>query len=111
MPDGFTIDPEELRAHASNVDSVKDRFGAVKGASTHITQDDQAYGLLCGWISGILEGRHQKQDDLVAQVEENLGLVSKSLRDTADDHEAREQGIVGVMGSIEDGLDGTGAPR
>lgn len=110
MPDGFTADPEELRAHATNIDAIKDRFGNVKGASSHISQDDQAYGLLCGWISGILEGRHQKQDELIGQVEENLRLVSASLRDNATDYEEREQGIVGVMGSIEQNL-GKGGPR
>lgn len=110
MPDGFTTDPEELRAHATNVDTLNDRFGNVKDASSHISQDDQAYGLLCGWISGILEGRHQKQDELIGKVEENLTLVAKSLRDTADEYEAREQGIVGVMGSIEEKL-GKVAPR
>ncbi|MFI7673163.1 WXG100 family type VII secretion target [Actinophytocola sp. NPDC049390] len=110
MPDGFTTNPEELRTHAANVDALKERFGNVKGASAHITQDDQAYGLLCGWISGILEARHQKQDELIAKVEENLTLVAKSLRDTADDYETHEQGVVGVMGSIGDDL-GSVRPR
>jgi hypothetical protein len=110
MPDGFTTNPSELRTHATNVDAVKERFGNVKAASSHIAQDDQAYGLLCGWISGILEARHQKQDELLGKAEENLSLVAKSLRDTADDYEAREQGVVGVMDSIGDRL-GTGMPR
>ncbi len=87
MVDDYTVDVEQLRAHATNIESLKERFAAVKAASTHIAQDDQAYGLLCGWISAILEGRHQKQDELVAYVEENLALVAKSLRDTADDYE------------------------
>ena len=110
MPDGFTTNPDELRTHATNVDTLKERFANVKNASSHIAQDDQAYGLLCGWISGILEARHQKQDELIGRVEENLTLVAKSLRDTADDYEQHEQGVVGVMGSIGDDL-GSVAPR
>jgi hypothetical protein len=110
MSDGFTANPEELRTHATNVDTLKERFGNVKSASSHIAQDDQAYGLLCGWISGILEARHQKQDELLGRVEENLTLVAKSLRDTADDYEEHENGVVGVMGSIGKDL-GTVTPR
>jgi hypothetical protein len=104
MNDGFTAIPDELRTHATNVDALRERFADVKGASSYITQDDQAYGLLCGWISAVLEGRHQKQDELIGKAEENLALVAKSLRDTADDYEAREQHYVGVMTSIGDDL-------
>ena len=104
MNDGFTTNTDEIRTHATNVDAEKERFGNVKAASSHIAQDDQAYGLLCGWISGILEARHQKQDELIGKAEENLSLVAKSLRDTADDYEAHEQGVVGVMGSIGEDL-------
>jgi Excreted virulence factor EspC, type VII ESX diderm len=110
MSDGYTTNPDEFRTHAANVDALRERFGNVKAASSHITQDDQAYGLLCGWISAILEGRHQKQDELIGKVEQNLTLVAKTLRDTAADYEAHEQGVVGVMGSIGKDL-GTVAPR
>jgi hypothetical protein len=101
LGDKYTVDPEELRRHAGNIESLKDRFAAVKAASTHITQDDQAYGLLCGWISGILEGRHTKQDELVAYVEENLAIVAKELRETADDYQAREDETADVMNKIK----------
>lgn len=85
--DGYTVDVQQLRTHAGSIEALKDRFDAVKTASAHIAQDDQAYGLLCGWIAGILEGRHTRQDELIAYVEENLTLAAKSLRDTADDYE------------------------
>lgn len=64
----------------------------MKSASGHIARDDQAYGKLCGWISGILEGRHRRQDELIAYVEANLDLVAKALRDTADYYQLVEQG-------------------
>jgi hypothetical protein len=95
--DGFNVDVGQLRTHAGNLEALRDRFGAVKTASTHIAQDDEAYGLLCGWISGILEGRHTRQDDLIAYVEENLTLAAKSLRDTADDYETRDTATADVF--------------
>ncbi|MBC6447136.1 hypothetical protein [Actinokineospora xionganensis] len=90
MAGGFKTDAEQIRKHAANVAAIQARFGAVKSASGHIAQDDQAYGLLCGWISGVLEGKHAKQDELIAYVEENLALVVKALGDTATAYEAIE---------------------
>ncbi len=91
MGDGYHVSAEQLRTHAANVEAVQARFEAVKAAGTHIAQDDQAYGLLCGWISGVLEARHTRQDELVAGVEENLAMVVAELRGTADDYQAVEE--------------------
>jgi excreted virulence factor EspC (type VII ESX diderm) len=104
MGDRYTVDPAELRKHAGDIDSLRERFAAVKAASAHIAQDDQAYGMLCGWISGILEGRHTKQDELIAYVEENLDIVARELRETADDYEARDANTAEVMNRIKDGM-------
>ncbi|HYQ64750.1 type VII secretion target [Actinophytocola sp.] len=106
MGDRYTVDPAELRKHAGDIDSLRERFAAVKAASAHIAQDDQAYGMLCGWISGILEGRHTKQDELIAYVEENLDIVARELRETADDYEARDANTAEVMNRIKDGMPG-----
>jgi hypothetical protein len=95
--DGFTSDIEQIREHAKNLETLRQRFDAVKTASSHIAQDDQAYGLLCGWIAGILEGRHNRQDELIAYVEENLSLAAQSLRETADDYEGRERSTATVF--------------
>lgn len=91
MGDGYRVDPEQIRRHATNVEAVAARFGAVAAASAHIAQDEQAYGLLCGWISAVLEGRHTRQDELVAFVAENLKLAAASLRSAADDYLAADQ--------------------
>ncbi|HWO61678.1 MAG TPA: type VII secretion target [Umezawaea sp.] len=100
---GFKVDIQQLRTHAQNVQAVRQRFDAVQAASAHITGDDQAYGLLCGWISGVLEGRHRKQDDLIAYVAESLDIVSRELDlsadayDTLDNDEADRLKRIGVV--------------
>ncbi|MEV6237547.1 type VII secretion target [Lentzea sp. NPDC051838] len=86
MDDGYIVDLEQIRAHARTVEKIRARFDAVKAASAHIAQDDQAYGLLCGWISAVMEGRHTRQDELIADVEENLVLVAEELGLTADEY-------------------------
>ncbi|MFJ8581096.1 type VII secretion target [Micromonospora sp. NPDC093277] len=97
---GWTADTEQIRAHASSIEELRSRFEAVRGASAHIAQDDQAYGLLCGWISAILEGRHTRQDELVAYVEENLRLVADGLRRTADSYDGTDGDAAGSMSAI-----------
>jgi hypothetical protein len=100
---GFKVNIEQLRTHAQNVQAVRQRFDAVQAASAHIKGDDQAYGLLCGWISGVLEGRHQKQDELIAYVAESLDIVSRELGlsadayDTLDNDEADRLKQIGVV--------------
>lgn len=87
MADGFSVDVPQIRAHAAKVDAVQQRFGAVTSASTAIAQDDAAFGLLCGWMSAILEHRHARQDQLIAYVEENLRLASEALIATGQDYD------------------------
>ncbi|RKT57320.1 type VII secretion target [Saccharothrix australiensis] len=102
MGDGYDVNAEQLRAHATNVAAIEARFAAVRAASAHIAQDDQAYGLLCGWISSVLEERHVKQDELIASVEENLSLVGEALRASADEYEAIDEANAQLMRSVDD---------
>lgn len=90
MGDQFHVDIQQLRTHAQNVAGVRQRFDAVQSASSQIAQNDQAYGFLCGWISGVLEGRHRKQDELLAYVAENLDLVTQELELTADAYDTMD---------------------
>lgn len=106
MADGYTVKSDELRQHATNLDGLKARFDAVKSASTHITQDDQAYGLLCGWISGVLEGRHQEQDSLLDFAANNLDLAARELRDSADDYDEMDAAASDKMKTIGNDLGG-----
>ena len=47
--------------------------------------------MLCGWMAGILERRHVRQDQLIAYVEENLRLAADSLIRTSQDYEAADE--------------------
>jgi hypothetical protein len=90
MADGFAVDAQQIRAHAARIEGIQQRFSAVKAASAAIAQDDQAYGMLCGWMAGILEKRHVRQDQLIAYVEENLRLAADSLIRTSQDYESAD---------------------
>jgi hypothetical protein len=88
VSDAFQVDSSQLFRHAANVRAVRDQLTTIKGASSAISQDDSAYGLLCGWISAILERRHSGQDQLYTYVEENLQLLAEALDSTSRDYDA-----------------------
>ena len=88
MSDAFQVDSSQLFRHAANVRAVRDQLTAIKGASNAISQDDSAYGLLCGWISAVLERRHGGQDQLYRYVEENLQLLADALDSTGSEYDA-----------------------
>ena len=92
MSDAFQVDSSQLYRHASNVMAVRDQLTAIKDASTAISADHSAYGLLCGWISGILESRHAGQDALYVYVEENLRLMADAVTATGKDYDATDVG-------------------
>ena len=88
----FSVDPAQLRRHIANLEAVRARFGAVRSASAAIAQDGSAYGLLCAWLPAVLEGRHQRQDGLIAYVEENLALAADSLAEVAEAYDDVDAG-------------------
>jgi hypothetical protein len=97
MTDEFAVDAAQLRRHIANLEAVRARFGAVKSASTAIARADSAYGLLCSWLPPVLEGRHQRQDRLVAYVEENLSLAADALAEVARAYEETDAGAADAV--------------
>lgn len=87
MTDGFSVDPQQLRAHAAKIDALQQRFGAVRAAGAGIGRDDAAYGMLCSWMAGVLDRRRVRQAELIAYVEENLRIASDALAAAGADYE------------------------
>jgi hypothetical protein len=90
VADAFQVDSSQLFRHAANVRAVRDQLTAITGASSAISQDESAYGVLCGWISAILERRHAGQNDLYTYVAENLQLMADALDATGRDYDASD---------------------
>ncbi|GLW34645.1 hypothetical protein [Actinoplanes regularis] len=89
-PDGMLADAAQIRRHTGNLRSLRDRFDSIKTASSFITHDHSAYGRLCDWLPALLAARHHRQDELVAYVAENLGILADELHSTATDYEASD---------------------
>ncbi|GAA3027918.1 type VII secretion target [Actinokineospora globicatena] len=104
MTDGYAVDVEQIRRHAARLDAIRGRFAAVRSASAHISGDARAYGKLCGWISQVLAGRHQKQNDLVGEVAENLSMAASSLRESADAYATNDTAAADTLAKIGEEL-------
>ncbi|MEU8662429.1 hypothetical protein [Actinoplanes philippinensis] len=90
MADGFSADVDQIHEHAAKIAAVRDRFAAITAASAAITRNDAAYGLLCGWMSGILQERQEAQKTIYSYVEENLRLAQEALIRTGHDYTAAD---------------------
>src|SRR5918994_4694568 len=101
MSAGFAVEPEELRLHSRNLDALQARFDKFAAASRHITQDSQAYGALCAWIGLLLEGRHQRQDQLVAFAARNVSGASRAIADQAATYEEAETNVAQMVADLQ----------
>ncbi|MCD0443100.1 hypothetical protein LO763_05590 [Glycomyces sp. A-F 0318] len=106
MAGGFGVETEELLRHAANLEALAERFAAVKAASAHIVQDDEAYGKACLWMPMVMEGRHRRQDELVAYVAENLALAAGELRAAAGAYDDADQASHQEMRALTEAMGG-----
>ncbi|MCD0442265.1 ESX-1 secretion-associated protein [Glycomyces sp. A-F 0318] len=91
MADHFDVVTDDLRAHAGNIDAIRERFAAVLGAINSVSQDDEAYGIICQFLPPILADRQEEQKELTAMAQENLELLAEAVRATAEDYEAADE--------------------
>lgn len=94
---GVRVEAGQLHGHAGNLLAMQQRFAAVRGASADIAGGEQAYGSLCGWIAGVLEGRHARQDELLDQVAENLGRAATAMRQASERFQDQDQGAASAI--------------
>lgn len=100
MSDGFEVDIEALRAHATAMMAIHDRFAAIKAASGSIFQADDAYGELCQFLPPVLEERHRDQDEGVGMLAENIALLAAGIMKNADAYERTEESTAGGFNSF-----------
>jgi hypothetical protein len=91
MSDRIDVVTEDLVTHASHIDALRERFGAVLSAMDSVEQDDEAYGIICQFLPPILAGRQDEQKELVEMAQENLELLAQALRDTAEAYSAADE--------------------
>ncbi|SDD85546.1 type VII secretion target [Glycomyces harbinensis] len=104
MAGSIEVITDDLRAHAANIESVRERFAAVLSAIDSVSQDNEAYGIICQFLPPILAGRQEDQKELTTMAQENLELLAQALRATADDYESADETAAQEHRGIEDQL-------
>ncbi|MEV0895350.1 hypothetical protein [Actinoplanes sp. NPDC049802] len=103
---GPPVDPEQLRAHAAQLDRLRVRLGQIRVSGREIEKGQAAFGVLCGWILTGLGDRYQKHDELLAYVEETFLLTVRGLRRVA----AGEQPLAEMVGQPDESTADEDAP-
>ncbi|RSD07824.1 type VII secretion target [Amycolatopsis eburnea] len=87
MTAGFEVEPDELVAHSSHVESLVDRLNTASAAADTAMSDD-AYGLLCAFLPPIIRPTGEKaKETLAASIEgvrglaDNVKTAAQSYRD------------------------------
>lgn len=104
MSDQFDVVTDDLVAHAANIDSLRERFGAILNAIDSVSQDDEAYGIICQFLPPVLAGRQEEQKELTTMAQENLELLAQALRTTAESYDAADEAATQEHQSIQDEL-------
>ncbi|MEV3938324.1 type VII secretion target [Glycomyces sp. NPDC049804] len=81
----------ELVSHASHIDAIRERFGSVLSAIDSVSQNDEAYGIICQFLPPVLASREADQKELTTMAQENLELLAQALRDTAAAYDAADE--------------------
>jgi hypothetical protein len=105
MGEGYEVDTEQLGQLSSRFAAFATEFDAILTASQAISQDDEAYGILCSWIPAVLEGRHEEFDELMRYGQENFTLLAEAVTSTAESYEYAEEDIASEFDVLAEGLE------
>lgn len=105
MGEGYQVDIDQLHQLSARFESFTTEFDSILTASQAISQDDEAYGLLCEWIPAILEGRHEAFDELMRYGQENMSLLSSVIRSTAEEYENADEDTATAFTDLAEGLE------
>jgi hypothetical protein len=88
---GFEVEPDDLVAHASHVESLVDRLNTASSAAD-TAMSDHAYGLLCAFLPPIIRPTgEQAKDTLTASIEGVRGLAD-NVKTAAQSYRDGEEG-------------------
>ncbi|HUR52555.1 MAG TPA: type VII secretion target [Gemmataceae bacterium] len=88
---GFEVEPDDLVAHASHVESLIDRLNtAVSAADSAMSED--AYGLLCAFLPPIVNPTGEEAKDALNAGIEGVRGLSDNVRAAAQSYREGEEG-------------------
>lgn len=102
--DGFQVDTDVLRRHATRVGHVAGDVGTAQSAAQTTDLNSGAFGLLCSFLPPIVAGTDQAARDAIAAVREaadamvtELGAMARSLDEVDGAVETRFQSLARAL--------------
>jgi len=86
----FQVKPSDLVAHAAEVDGIGDGLGTAKQAGEAVRVDASAYGQLCQFVPGLLNGLQTALIDGIGSAVTAAHNTADALRSTAIDYDAAD---------------------
>ncbi|MCP2260734.1 Excreted virulence factor EspC, type VII ESX diderm [Streptoalloteichus tenebrarius] len=91
MADGYDVLFDELRAHASRLDALRERLDAAVGAAQQVSMGDEAYGKICSFFVPVVHAVSDPGMDALRRAAESMSETAREVRDTGQTYEATEQ--------------------
>ncbi|KDN20999.1 type VII secretion target [Amycolatopsis rifamycinica] len=88
---GFEVEPDDLIAHASHVESLVDRLGTASSAAD-TAMSDHAYGLLCAFLPPIIRPTNEQAKDALTASAEGVRGLADNVRSAAQSYREGEEG-------------------
>ena len=79
---GFEVEPDDLVAHASHVESLVDRLNTAVSASDS-AMSDHAYGLLCAFLPPIINPTGERAAEAIKAAGEGVQATADNVRTAA----------------------------
>ncbi|MDQ7807039.1 type VII secretion target [Amycolatopsis sp. A133] len=88
---GFEVEPDDLVAHASHVESLVDRLSTASSAADS-AMSDHAYGLLCAFLPPIIRPTGEKAKEALTASAEGVRGLADNVRTAAQSYRDGEEG-------------------
>jgi hypothetical protein len=105
----YEVLTDDLRAHVSHLEGLMDRVQTAMQAAQTVSMDDQAYGLICAFLPGILNPMEEKGAQAMTAASNALGTTADNVNQAIAAYEDREQATAQPFSSTLD-TEGPGTP-
>lgn len=97
MSGGFTLPPDQLRAHADKLDGHADALAQAADAARGAHLGGTEYGITCAFLPLKLTITATLATATVMAAERAVSALSTALRDALEDNEARDEEIADAL--------------
>jgi hypothetical protein len=88
---GFEVEPDDLVAHASHVESLVDRLNTASSAAD-TAMSDHAYGLLCAFLPPIIRPTGEQAKEALTASAEGVRGLADNVTSAAKSYREGEEG-------------------